>query len=117
MSPLVLQMLPMVSGKVHEVHQQVGGIFGEVFCHKHKRLILWLTCRNAYIVCAMRSSNFCSSAKHAFELLIKNLVRVVVLNKGRRPAYDGFILKIHKRHGSLFLNLRQGRIYIMIKDF
>jgi len=37
--------------------------------------------RNAYIVCAMRSSNFCSSAKHAFELLIKNLVRVVVLNK------------------------------------
>jgi len=36
--------------------------------------------RNAYIVCAIRSSNFCSSAKHAFDLLIRNLVRVVVLN-------------------------------------
>ena len=95
MSPLVLQMLPMVSGKVHEVHQQVGGIFGEVFCHKHKRLILWLTCRNAYIVCAMRSSNFCSSAKHAFELLIKNLVRVVVLNKGKNnnSSSDGQPIK------------------------
>ena len=28
MSPLVLQVLPLVSGKVHEVHQQVGRIFG-----------------------------------------------------------------------------------------
>ena len=33
MSPLVLQMLPLVSGKVHEVHQQVGRIFGTtVYC-------------------------------------------------------------------------------------
>lgn len=37
--------------------------------------------RNAYIMCAMKSTNFCTSAKDAFNLLMRNLVRVVVLNK------------------------------------
>jgi len=36
--------------------------------------------RNAYIMCAMKSTNFCVSAKDAFSLLMRNMVRVVVLN-------------------------------------
>jgi len=36
--------------------------------------------RNAYIMCAIKSKNFCSSAKDAFNLLMRNLVRVVVLD-------------------------------------
>jgi len=36
--------------------------------------------RNAYIMCAVKSKNFCSSAKDAFNLLMRNLVRVVVLD-------------------------------------
>ena len=36
--------------------------------------------RNAYIMCAMKSSNFCKSAKDSFNLLMRNIVRVVVLN-------------------------------------
>lgn len=36
--------------------------------------------RNAYIMCAMKSTNFCVSAKDAFCLLMRNVVRVVVLN-------------------------------------
>merc|ERR1711976_997346 len=36
--------------------------------------------RNAYIMCAMKSTNFCKSAKDAFNLLMRNLVRVVVLD-------------------------------------
>ena len=36
--------------------------------------------RNAYIMCAMKGSNFCVSAKDAFNLLMRNIVRVVVLN-------------------------------------
>merc|ERR1712241_1097717 len=36
--------------------------------------------RNAYIMCAMKSTNFCVSAKDAFNLLMRNTVRVVVLN-------------------------------------
>lgn len=36
--------------------------------------------RNAYIMCAIKSSNFCKSAKDAFSLLMRNVVRVVVLN-------------------------------------
>merc|ERR1711962_717594 len=36
--------------------------------------------RNAYIMCAVKSTNFCSSAKDAFNLLMRNLVRVVVLD-------------------------------------
>ena len=36
--------------------------------------------RNAYIMCAMKSTNFCVSAKDAFNLLMRNMMRVVVLN-------------------------------------
>jgi choline transporter-like protein 2/4/5 len=36
--------------------------------------------RNAYIMCAIKSTNFCVSAKDAFNLLMRNMVRVVVLN-------------------------------------
>ena len=36
--------------------------------------------RNAYIVCAIKGTNFCSSAKSAFSLLMRNILRVLVLN-------------------------------------
>jgi len=36
--------------------------------------------RNAYIMCAIKSTNFCVSAKDAFSLLMRNVVRVLVLN-------------------------------------
>jgi len=36
--------------------------------------------RNAYIMCAVKNTNFCKSAKDAFNLLMRNLVRVVVLD-------------------------------------
>ena len=36
--------------------------------------------RNAYIMCAVKSSNFCKSARDAFNLLMRNVVRVVVLD-------------------------------------
>ena len=36
--------------------------------------------RNAYIMCAVKSSNFCKSARDAFNLLMRNLMRVVVLD-------------------------------------
>jgi len=36
--------------------------------------------RNAYIMCAVKNTNFCTSAKDAFNLLMRNLVRVVVLD-------------------------------------
>ncbi|XP_063909767.1 choline transporter-like 2 isoform X2 [Zophobas morio] len=37
--------------------------------------------RNAYIMCAIHGKNFCSSAKDAFMLLMRNIVRVFVLDK------------------------------------
>lgn len=37
--------------------------------------------RNAYIITAIHGLNFCSAAKKAFLLLIKNLVRVAVLTR------------------------------------
>lgn len=37
--------------------------------------------RNAYIMCAVTGKNFCSSASEAFGLLLRNVVRVVVLDK------------------------------------
>ncbi|XP_070531870.1 choline transporter-like protein 2 [Ptychodera flava] len=37
--------------------------------------------KNAYILIAVYGKNFCTSAKNAFMLLMRNIVRVVVLNK------------------------------------
>ena len=36
--------------------------------------------RNAYIMCAIKNTNFCKSAYSAFNLIMRNLVRVVVLD-------------------------------------
>ena len=36
--------------------------------------------RNAYIMCAIKGTNFCTSARDAFCLLMRNIVRVIVLN-------------------------------------
>lgn len=37
--------------------------------------------RNAYIMCAIHGQNFCTSAKDAFQLLMRNLIRVVFVDK------------------------------------
>lgn len=36
---------------------------------------------NAYIMCAIHGKNFCSSAKHSFSLLFRNMIRFVILDK------------------------------------
>jgi len=36
---------------------------------------------NAYIMCALHGTNFCTSARDAFNLLMRNVIRVVVLEK------------------------------------
>ncbi|XP_068628408.1 choline transporter-like 2 isoform X2 [Battus philenor] len=37
--------------------------------------------KNAYIMCAVHGKNFCTSARDAFSLLMRNIIRVVVLDK------------------------------------
>lgn len=37
--------------------------------------------QNAYIMCAIHGKNFCASAKDAFMLLMRNIIRVFVLDK------------------------------------
>uniref|UniRef100_A0A1B6ECV3 Choline transporter-like protein n=1 Tax=Clastoptera arizonana TaxID=38151 RepID=A0A1B6ECV3_9HEMI len=37
--------------------------------------------RNAYIMCAIHGKNFCASAKDAFQLLMRNVIRVVFVDK------------------------------------
>uniref|UniRef100_A0A1B0DG12 Choline transporter-like protein n=1 Tax=Phlebotomus papatasi TaxID=29031 RepID=A0A1B0DG12_PHLPP len=37
--------------------------------------------RNAYIMCAIHGKNFCSSARDAFNLLMRNFLRVIALDK------------------------------------
>ena len=37
--------------------------------------------KNAYIMCAVHGKNFCRSANDAFSLLMRNIIRVVVLDK------------------------------------
>jgi choline transporter-like protein 2/4/5 len=37
--------------------------------------------RNAYVLCAINGTGFCESASEAFSLLLRNVVRVAVLDK------------------------------------
>ncbi|CAK1599547.1 unnamed protein product [Parnassius mnemosyne] len=37
--------------------------------------------KNAYIMCAVHGKNFCTSARDAFSLLMRNIMRVIVLDK------------------------------------
>ncbi|RVE43260.1 hypothetical protein evm_012090 [Chilo suppressalis] len=37
--------------------------------------------KNAYIMCAVHGKNFCKSARDAFSLLMRNIIRVIVLDK------------------------------------
>jgi len=46
---------------------------------------------NAYIICAMKSTNFCTSAQTAYNLLMRNLVRIIVLD-----SVCGFLLFLGK---------------------
>ncbi|BFZ05594.1 hypothetical protein BsWGS_08633 [Bradybaena similaris] len=43
--------------------------------------ILKFICKNAYIMVALSGRNFCSSARRAFSLILKNCVRAFVLDK------------------------------------
>ncbi|GIY40639.1 choline transporter-like protein 4 [Caerostris darwini] len=43
--------------------------------------VLRFISKNAYIMIAIYGKNFCSSARHAFKLLMRNIIRVVVLDK------------------------------------
>jgi len=36
---------------------------------------------NAYVMCAIHGKNFCISAKNAFSLLVRNVVRAIVLDR------------------------------------
>lgn len=45
--------------------------------------------RNAYIMCAIHGKNFCISAKDAFSLLMRNILRVFVLDKVNIPFLNG----------------------------
>lgn len=46
--------------------------------------------KNAYIMCSIHGKNFCASARDAFSLLMRNIVRVFVLDK-----VNTSILSIH----------------------
>ncbi|KAH9500274.1 hypothetical protein Btru_073598 [Bulinus truncatus] len=43
--------------------------------------VLKFLCKNAYIMIAVYGKNFCTSAKRAFELILRNCVRAFVLDK------------------------------------
>ena len=42
--------------------------------------------RNAYIMCAIKNTNFCSSAKDAFSLLMRNILRYNVVDRVRHSG-------------------------------
>ena len=50
--------------------------------------------RNAYILTAINGTNFCSSAKEAFSLILRNCVRVVVLDKVSARIFHTFFMEI-----------------------
>lgn len=54
--------------------------FCKCFCWCLENFLKFIN-KNAYIMCAIHGQNFCKSARDAFSLLMRNIVRVVVLDK------------------------------------
>ncbi|CAB3236907.1 unnamed protein product [Arctia plantaginis] len=54
--------------------------FCKCFCWCLENFLKFIS-KNAYIMCAVYGYNFCKSAREAFSLLMRNIVRTVVLDK------------------------------------
>ncbi|CAH0600697.1 unnamed protein product [Chrysodeixis includens] len=54
--------------------------FCKCFCWCLENFLKFIN-KNAYIMCAVHGQNFCTSARDAFSLLMRNIVRVFVLDK------------------------------------
>ncbi|XP_026725806.1 CTL-like protein 2 isoform X1 [Trichoplusia ni] len=54
--------------------------FCKCFCWCLENFLKFIN-KNAYIMCAVHGQNFCKSARDAFSLLMRNIVRVFVLDK------------------------------------
>ena len=71
---LVLSVLFVVSGEVLEIHQlqRLHRV-----CHEGR----WQSAGRPPLNFIVKGTNFCSSARAAYNLLMRNLVRVVVLDR------------------------------------
>ena len=83
----ILRMIRVILEKVEEklakYHQDNMVVKGIMCCCKCcfwclEKFMKFLN-RNAYIMCAVSGKNFCSSAKDAFFLLLRNVARLAVL--------------------------------------
>jgi len=80
---MIRVILEKIEGKLAKYHQDnivVKGVMCVCKCcfwclEKFMRFLN----RNAYIMCAVQGTNFCSSAKDAFFLLLRNVARLAVL--------------------------------------
>nr|XP_043908168.1 choline transporter-like protein 4 isoform X1 [Solea senegalensis] len=73
--------------------------------------------RNAYIMIAIYGKNFCVSAKNAFKLLMRNVIRVVVLDKVTDLLLFFGKLLVVGGVGVLSFFFFSGRILLPGKDF
>ena len=80
---MVRVILEKVEAKLAKYHQDNMVVKGIMCCCKCcfwclEKFMKFLN-RNAYIMCAVSGKNFCSSAKDAFFLLLRNVARLAVL--------------------------------------
>lgn len=71
---------------LHNAAKREGSIFQFAFrcagtVMKYLERLLKFMNRNAYIVCAVYGKGLCSSASNAISLIVRNALRVLVLNK------------------------------------
>ena len=80
---MIRVILEKVEEKLAKYHQDNMVVKGVMCCCKCcfwclEKFMKFLN-RNAYIMCAVSGKNFCSSAKDAFFLLLRNVARLAVL--------------------------------------
>ena len=80
---MIRVILEKVEAKLSQYHQDNKIVKAAMFACKCcfwclEKFMKFLN-RNAYIMCAVSGKNFCSSAKDAFFLLLRNVARLAVL--------------------------------------
>ncbi|XP_014210998.1 CTL-like protein 2 [Copidosoma floridanum] len=80
---LIRLILEVINNKVKKANNQVANAIMcccRCFFYLLENFLRFVN-SNAYIMCAVYGKGFCSSARDAFNLLMRNVVRVVVINK------------------------------------
>lgn len=103
----IIRMIRMLLDSLQDSLKKSNNVAAKILVACLECVFAWLESlmkfinRNAYILTAVHGYNFCKGAREAFSLLMRNIVRVYVLDKARLKQDNDF--KLFLRYTFVFL--------------